>query len=445
MGSVFKAVKKVVKKVTKPITKIVKKVAKKVVKIGKAVMKGVAKVSNKLGPIGMIALSIAMPYALAGLSSMTTAAMGYSQVGAYGNFIRAVGTVGNTIRTGYQAFNASMTAGKSWLSGKMSGISKNIGKVFQNFAPKGEGNIFSKISQGAKNLYTSAKDTVKKYMPKPLKGAEGTVDFYDMDGVGTMTSTDAAAAIKRGTLDASMIGEQTLSSKGGWFTKVNQAGVNADKLVTETINDAYKIKLDGFGKNATRMFNDVKNKALELDTYVSDEQIGNYITENAATTQNALYDSNMDFAQKTGNFSYEIEDLSKTGDYNFNKATMRPNPHLDSGVSTQDAGYTFNGNETFKNQAVKNATTGSSIIKKLRDQASSLLNKEGPEEAAPLPFYGTTYDGADIGTADYQGSSLVGSDGGSLVEKVYGAAAMNRMKTYYRNMNILNSGESIAP
>ena len=77
----FKAAKKIVKKITKPITKIVKKVAKKVVKIGKAVMKGVAKVSNKLGPIGMIALSIAMPYALAGLSSMTTAARSQNKVG----------------------------------------------------------------------------------------------------------------------------------------------------------------------------------------------------------------------------------------------------------------------------------------------------------------------------------------------------------------------------
>ena len=446
MGKIWKKAKKIVKKVTKPISKIVKRTARRIKKIGKAVMAGVSKISNKLGPIGMIALSIAMPYALGGLSSMVGTAGGTTGFMNSSNlFLKSIGTIGNQIRSGYQAFNTAMSGAKSFIGGKFKGITDSISKGFSNLMPKGNGNIFKRISDGAKNLYNAGKNKLKSVMPKPIQGAEGTVDFYDMDGVGTMTSTDAAAAIKRGTLDASMIGEQTLSSKGGWFTKVNQAGVNADKLVTETINDAYKIKLDGFGKNATRMFNDVKNKALELDTYVSDEQIGNYITENAATTQNALYDSNMDFAQKTGNFSYEIEDLSKTGDYNFNKATMRPNPHLDSGVSTQDAGYTFNGNETFKNQAVKNATTGSSIIKKLRDQASSLLNKEGPEEAAPLPFYGTTYDGADIGTADYQGSSLVGSDGGSLVEKVYGAAAMNRMKTYYRNMNILNSGESIAP
>ena len=402
-------------------------------------MKGVAKVSNKLGPIGMIALSIAMPYALAGLSSMTTAAMGYSQVGAYGNFIRAVGTVGNTIRTGYQAFNATMSAGKSWLSGKMSGISKNIGKVFQNFAPKGEGNIFSRISQGAKNLYTSAKNTVQKYMPKPLKGAEGTVDFYDMDGVGTMTSTDAAAAIKRGTLDASMIGEQTLSSKGGFFTSVNKAGVNADKLITETINDAYKIRLDELGPNARRMFDDVKAYTMKADTYVSDEQIGNYITSNSASTTTAIptYDSAMDFAQPNGyKLKTEIADLGKTGDYTLGTARDRL-------TESSSPVYNFNGNETFKAEAMKTSTlkkTASSIFK---DTAKSLLK---PTDSPDLPMaydFAMAADGGvtnDVSTS-YAGTQVVGTSGGDLVAKVYGDAQANNMKNYYKNMNILNSGE----
>jgi hypothetical protein len=426
----FKAAKKAAKKIAKPITKIVKKVAKKVAKIGKAVMKGVAKVSNKLGPIGMIALSIAMPYALAGLSSMTTAAMGYSQVGAYGNFIRAVGTVGNTIRTGYQAFNASMTAGKSWLSGKMSGISKNIGKVFQNFAPKGEGNIFSKISQGAKNLYTSAKDTVKKYMPKPIKGAEGTINVYDSidPGVIQMSSTDAVKSLANETISAANFGEQTLSSKGGWFTSVNKAGVNADKLITETINDAYKIRLDELGPNARRMFDDVKAYTMKADTYVSDEQIGNYVTSNSGSTTTAMptYDSAMDFAQPNGyKLKTEISNLSKTGDY------------LDNG----QGGYRFTGNETFKAEAIKPSTlkkTASSIFK---DTAKSLLK---PTDSPDLPMaYDFASDGGitnDVSTS-YAGTQVVGTSGGDLVAKVYGDAQANNMKNYYKNMNILNSGE----
>ena len=424
----FKAAKKIVKKITKPITKIVKKVAKKVVKIGKAVMKGVAKVSNKLGPIGMIALSIAMPYALAGLSSMTTAAMGYSQVGAYGNFIRAVGTVGNTIRTGYQAFNASMTAGKSWLSGKMSGISKNIAKVFENFAPKGEGNIFSRISQGAKNLYTSAKNTVKKYMPKPIKGAEGTINIYDSidPGVIQMSSTDAAAALTKGTINVGQLGEQTLSSKGGWFTRVNSAGVKADKLITETINDAYKIRLDGLGSNAKRMFDDVKAYSMKMDTYVSDEQIGNYITSNTAsnTTAYPTFDSNMDFAQQTGyKLKTDITDLSKTGDY------------IDNG----QGGYRFTGQNTFKAEAVKPSTlkkTASSIFK---DTARSLLK---PTNDLPMAYdFAMASDGGvtnDVSTS-YDGTNIIQADGGSLFAKVYGQTEAEYIGKSVKNMNILNS------
>ena len=434
---IFKKITRAVKKIAKPITKIVKKVAKKVAKIGKAVMKGVAKVSNKLGPIGMIALSIAMPYALAGLSSMTTAAMGYSQVGAYGNFIRAVGTVGNTIRTGYQAFNASMTAGKSWLSGKMSGISQNIGKVFQNFAPKGEGNIFSKISQGAKNLYTSAKDTVKKYMPKPIKGAEGTINVYDSidPGVIQMSSTDAVKSLANETISAANFGEQTLSSKGGWFTSVNKAGVNADKLITETINDAYKIRLDELGPNARRMFDDVKAYTMKADTYVSDEQIGNYVTSNSASTTTAMptYDSAMDFAQPNGyKLKTEIADLGKTGDYTLGTARDR-----------LEGTYNFTGNETFKAEAMKPSIlkkTASSIFK---DTAKSLLK---PTDSPDLPMaydFAMAADGGvtnDVSTS-YAGTQVVGTSGGDLVAKVYGDAQANNMKNYYKNMNILNSGE----
>ena len=429
---IFKSIKRAVKKITKPITKVVKKVAKKVAKIGKAVMKGVAKVSNKLGPIGMIALSIAMPYALAGLSSMTTAAMGYSQVGAYGNFIRAVGTVGNTIRTGYQAFNATMSAGKSWLSGKMSGISKNIGKVFQNFAPKGEGNIFSRISQGAKNLYTSAKNTVQKYMPKPIKGAEGTINVYDSidPGVINMSSTDAAASLTRGTIDVSQLGEQTLSSKGGWFTSVNKAGVNADKLITETINDAYKIRLDDFGPNARRMFDDVKAYTMKADTYVSDEQIGNYVTSNSGSTTTAMptYDSAMDFAQPNGyKLKTEISNLSKTGDY------------LDNG----QGGYRFTGNETFKAEAMKPSTLKKTASNIFKDTAKSLLK---PTDSPDLPMaydFSMAGDGGvanDVSTS-YAGTNITGTSGGDLVAKVYGDTQANNMRNYYKHMNILNSGE----
>ena len=66
-------------------------------------MRGVAKIQNKLGPLGSIAMAIAMPYALSGLSSI----VGTSGLGAYGMhpgtglmgsksvFLRSIGQVEN--------------------------------------------------------------------------------------------------------------------------------------------------------------------------------------------------------------------------------------------------------------------------------------------------------------------------------------------------------------
>ena len=75
MGSIFKKVKKIVSKVTIPVTKLFKKVGKGIVKVGKDIWGGIKKIggkamkaygmiSKKLGPIGMIGMSMAMPYLL---------------------------------------------------------------------------------------------------------------------------------------------------------------------------------------------------------------------------------------------------------------------------------------------------------------------------------------------------------------------------------------------
>jgi len=429
MGSVFKKAKKIVKKVTKPITKVVKKVVKKVKKIGKSVMKGVAKISNKLGPVGMIALSIAMPYALAGLSTATTAAMSSSNV-----FLKAVGTIGNQIRLGYQAFNTGMSIAKK-------GITDVIGKTFQKFAPKGGTNIFSRISDGAKRLYTATKEKLKSVTPKFRTAKEGTVEFFGAadPGVGVMSSTDAAAALQKGTLSASELGQQTLTKSGGWFTKTNAAGVQADTIVSDVINDAYKTRLDGFGVNAKRMFTDIKNKALEMDTYINDEQIGSFVESNKAASsysnQIMEYAGDMDYYGASTNkykITTEIPDLAQTGDYTLGTAR-------DRAAGT----YNFTGNETFgKQPATKNFFQKNA--KKLKDLTKSILAPSGdtPQgQPADLPLNLDTSK-INMAMSSYGGTDIEGSQGGSLVAKVYGQDAANRILTYHQNMNALNSGES---
>ncbi len=436
MGGVVKKAKKIVKKVTKPFSKIVKRAARKVKKIGKAVMKGVSKVSAKLGPVGMIALSIAMPYALGGLSSLVGTAGGTTGLMNSSNlFLKSIGTIGNSIRTGYQAFNTFASTAKQ-------GISNTISKAFSKLAPKGTGNIFSKISQGAKNLYNAGKNKLKSVMPKPFTAAEGTVQVGDMGyGFGettSMTSSQAVKALDLGQISGDQLSKQTLSGKGGWFTKTNSSGITSDRLVTETINDAYKARLDGFGSNAKRMFNDIKSKAMEMDTYLNDEQIGSFVESNKAartyTNEIMEYAGDMDYyGSGTGKFQLktEIPDLAQTGDYTLGTARDR-----------LEGTYNFTGGETFGKQEAtqgffsKNKSKLASLTKSLLKPSEGVPVAEAPLTVPEAPLQATNFN------AMYTGTDQAGSSGGQLVAAVYGDVAANNIKNYYKNMNLLNSGES---
>jgi len=416
MGSVSRVFKKVTRAVKKPISKAFKGVVKGIMKVGKATMRGVAKLNQKLGPLGSIAMAIAMPYALSGLSSLTTTAMNSTNT-----FLKSIGTIGNQIRTGYQAFNAGISKG-------FSTITKSISKGFQKFAPQGVKNMFSNISTGAKNLYNSAKATMKKYTPKPFTAKEGTVEFFGAadPGVGTMTSSEAAAAIQKGTLSASELGTQTLTKPSGWFTKTNVVGVESDKIITDTINNAYQNRLKGFGKNATTMFNDIKTRAIELNTYVNDEQIGSFVENNIGTKQYSKevlsYSGDMDYSG-TGTGKYdiktEIADLSKTGDY------------IDNG----QGGYRFTGDKTFaKDPLPKKKFDTKSIASNI---AKGLLKKSDTPDIKP--YYMANQDMTmQTSLANYGETDIKGTAGGDFFTKVYGQEAGNRLKTYYKNMNLLH-------
>jgi len=417
MGSVSRVFKKVTRAVKKPISKAFKGVVKGIMKVGKATMRGVAKLNQKLGPLGSIAMAIAMPYALSGLSSLTTTAMNSTNT-----FLKSIGTIGNQIRTGYQAFNAGISKG-------FSTITKSISKGFQKFAPQGVKNMFSNISTGAKNLYNSAKATMKKYTPKPFTAKEGTVEFFGAadPGVGTMTSSEAAAAIQKGTLSASELGTQTLTKPSGWFTKTNVVGVESDKIITDTINNAYQNRLKGFGKNATTMFNDIKTRAIELNTYVNDEQIGSFVENNIGTKQYSKevlsYSGDMDYSG-TGTGKYdiktEIADLSKTGDY------------IDNG----QGGYRFTGDKTFaKDPTVKKKFDTKSIASNI---AKGLLKKSDTPDIKP--YYMSQQDMTmQTGLTGYTGTDIQGSGGGSLLKGVFSDEEQQRIMTYYKNMNLIGS------
>jgi len=402
MGSVARVIKKTTKAVTKPLSKAFKGIAKGIKKVGKATMRGIAKVNRKLGPLGSIALAVAMPYALGGLSTMTTAAMNSTNT-----FLQAIGNVGNAIRTGYQAFNAGV-------SKTFSSITNSIKQGFSKFAPKTEGNIFSRISKGAKNLFQSAKNISKKY--SPIKGKQGTVTVSDsLDQVYTLTSDEAAKQLAAGSLDVADISKQTLGSNK-WFVQGSNA---SDKIVTDTINEAYKSTLDTYGPGAKRYFNDLKAKAIDMKTYVNDSDIGSLVESKSFNAE--IYDS---------------LDPAVINRLDVNLATNKDYTALNE----EGTEFLFNGNDTFgTGEKATGFTTKAKSAGK--SAVSSLLKKkEKPVDITKVDFsFGSGSNTMTDITGTYSGTDISGSAGGNLLKGVYSDADRMKIMNYYKNMNLIGS------
>lgn len=402
MGSIRRVIKKVTRAVKKPVSKAFKGVAKGIMKVGKATMRGLAKINKKLGPLGSVALAIAMPYALSGLSTGTTALMNSQNA-----FLRSIGTIGNQIRTGYQAFNTGV-------SKTFNTITKSISQGFKKFAPKNIQNTYKSISEGAKNLFNSAKKITQKY--SPIKGKQGTVQISDMGyGFGettTMTSGQAAKALELGQIQGSQLSGQTLGSNK-WFVQGSQ---QTDKIITDTINDAYKSTLDTFSPDAKRYFNDLKSRASDIKTYVNDAEIGSAIENSVASSKYGTADG----------LNVIDVDLMKTGDY--------------SSLNEEGTEFLFNGNKTYSADPVKDASSklGKAVKQSAFKYAKGLL-KPSDEKIDPYYIAPTQDMTMQTSTGGYGGTEITGTAGGDFFTKVYGEDAGRRIKNYYKNMNLIGS------
>lgn len=420
MGSVFKAVKKVAKRITRPVSKITKGIAKGIARVGKSVMKGVAKINKKLGPLGMIAMSIAMPYALGGLSNIIghggmAAGQSSGLLGSQNLFLRSIGQVGNAIRTGYQATTGA-------ISNTMSTITKSISKGFQNFAGKfkGQNNIFSRISEGAKNLFKQSKTTVNNWKSKFKFGrtpTDGSVDVFGMRGNvhgegqiwSSVSNEQAASMLKSGTVDGSMLRGQSIGK--------TLSGV--DKIVADNINSAWENKnLMNMSDNAKLAYNNYKDAAMiNNDGFYQAEQIGNIMNKNMdmSGTSDALMDFNF---SKSKDFSY----------------------------SPQHDKYIFNGNDSFKvnNKSTLKDKTKNWIKKSVKSKTydtlkKSLLNQDIDIKAPPINYamMGAMHTGSTQGQdAKWSGTDLKGASQGSLLHGTFSANQIDQINNYYRHMNI---------
>ena len=430
MGSVAKVVKKVTKVAKKPFSKITKGIARGIAKVGKSVMRGVGKINKKFGPLGSIALAVAMPYAMGGLSNMIghggmAAGQASGWMGSQNVFLRSIGNVGNAIRTGY-------TQATGAISKTFSTITRSISEGFSSFG-KGN-NIFSKISNGAKNLFNKARATVRRMKPMTSKG--GSVDVYGLrggpHGEGLITSSvsnvEAAKMIEAGIIQPDQLSGQSWGNTG-WLTKANPA----DKAIAETINSAYESNImSNFNGSANKAFLDYK-KAFDASG-----QKYNYQDIHRAMNDNFTNHFDKIDSGKTIGF-----DFNKSGDFTYQEATMRGNPHLESGQSIQDATYKFNGDKTFSANG-KKTLNKKSLAEAMKGKALSKLSASlltPSERIIPDVNWSLMGDMSQQtdGSTVYGGTTIKGSSGGNLLEGVYNKDMQERILNYYRHMNIVGS------
>ena len=326
MGSivrkVFKPVKKVVSKVTKGVSKAAKKIGKGIAKIGKGVWNGVkeiggkafelyGKISNKLGPIGMIGLSMAMPYLMPGF---TGAAGGlWTNFGAKATtwsthatnpFLRTIGQIGGNIYKG-----------TNFIKGTAQGISQTIGKTFSGFAS--EGTLKSKISTGFSNLY------------------KGTTEVLTgQAGKGTMLRTNFSTALLPGEspIMQSVRGASTQFASFNPNTLTQTGGIQlgnmnvANKFAFEASNNAMKVAgvFKDFSPDAEKYLNTLRKVGVD------DRTAYEYLTQNGVGVDGILdYSASADFAAlgPPNEYAFTGDNLKtsfKAADYNYNMKFTKP-------------------------------------------------------------------------------------------------------------------------
>ena len=411
MGSFIKKAKKKVKKIVKkivkknPITKAIKKVAKGIKKLGKKTWEGIkkfgksamvkfAKFSNKIGPIGMMALSFAMPWMLGGLGGMASTAWGN-----LGSFLMPGGVapgfasgLGGAMKTlGSYAYKGAQFAGSTY-----KGITQTLSKTVGSF---GKGNF----AEGFKNLVGGTGDV--------LSGRAG---------MGTLAQTTTQVG---GQSIISYSGATTAASSGVVTTGgVNMAVANAANAQSYNILNAAWNK-QGIYENMTadaKKYHNTIKQDYKLDDFSAHE----YTKSNGMTST----------TQGT-NTTWDI-DYSSSGDFTISQ----PNPNIDAGstysytgskaklASTQggvgDASMWQTGSYTKVGDAPvydisANAKTSSLLDKgktKALDYAQAYLAGDGQEE---LGAYNTGYGDSSLEAygASYGDSKGSYNKSGSLLTK----------------------------
>jgi len=408
MGSIVKKIKKKVKKIIKknPITKIIKKQIKNIKKLGTKVWNGIKKVggkafeafgkfSQKLGPIGMIALSFAMPYLTAGMGSLW-GGMGTALKAGMGStnaFVSTMSTLGNS------AYQAIGTAG-SFVKGTYQGITQTLSKTFSSF---GKGNV----TEGFSNLWGGTKDVFSGRAGMGTEELIRKATTYGVDIVkGTGDFTGNAGGIFGGTSSG------VVQTGGVNAFKANQLNQASYKV----IENAMASTTAGYDAVAKKYVNTISNQ-FNLNAHDAHE----HFLKNGGIELN------------NGNYTF---DMSTSGD--FKKAIMKPGrppvgPNMGYEYTGGSANLKFANNNTQYLGINQNLGTlegptygyGSpdkpSLLDKAKKSAKTALSAFAAQSDDPNQGYvpymggGDTYLNSQI--AGYSGSNVDTSSGGQFLSE----------------------------
>ena len=407
MGSIVKKIKKKVKKIIKknPITKIIKKQVKNIKKLGTKVWNGIKKVggkafqafakfSDKIGPIGMIALSFAMPYLTAGMGSLW-GGMGTALKAGMGStnaFVSTMSTLGNS------AYQAIGTAG-SFVKGTYKGITQTLSKTFSSF---GKGNV----TEGFSNLWGGTKDVFSGRAGMGTEELITKATTYGVDIVkGTGDFTGNAGGIFGGTSSG------VVQTGGVNAFKANQLNQASYKV----IQNAMASTTAGYDAVTKKYINTI-SKQFNLNAHDAHE----HFLKNGGVELN------------NGNFTF---DMSTSGD--FEKAIMKPGrqpvgPNMGYEYTGGSANLNFANNDTQYLGINKNLGTiegptygyGSpdkpSLLDKAKKGAKTALSALAGQGDDPQQNYlpyggGDTYLNSMV--AGYGGSNVDTSAGGTFLSE----------------------------
>jgi len=410
ISRVFKKATKAVKKVTKGVTKAFKKVGKGIAKVGKGIWNGVKKIggaafkaygklSSKLGPVGMIGLSMAMPYLMPGFTSTAGGLwtkFGVKSVqwaGADANpFLKVIGNVGKNIYDG-----------TNFIKGTAQGISQTISQTFKGFA--GEG---GSISQGFSNLYKGTTEVLTGQAGKGtmLQSNVGEVLLKESPIMQTVRGASTSIPVYNPT---------TITQTGGVaLGNLNVSNSFTFDVTSKAMETAGVFK--NFSEESTKYLNTLRKVGVD------DRTAYQYLRNNGVGADGLLdYSLSKDFAQTSG----------MPGDLGFNFTGKNIKNSFDAVGANYNMRITktkVNGDAFAESDSLLNPKKGTSNTDKVLSSLKSTIFSDDGQMGDPYAITPINSEQVNFATSGYGGTNVAGVTEGSLLND----AQLN----FFRNQNL---------